>query len=491
MRSLRTTLLLGLAAIAVAITGGLAGVVFARAHRQARDATEARLKFHAEALAGLLEVGRDGIEFEAKPDGLPGFGKDAKGAYAAIHGPDGKVIVRSPSLGKGALPPPPAWEPGLLRFEEFAAGPDGLPCTLVTMAFIGHLEDAEPGEAAGWTPPPEEARRFRIQVALDSSERDLALRDLAWFLGLAGAAAVAAAVGAGLLLARLVLEPVHRMTAEAAALTPEDTGRRLHPGTVVRELHSLAGTLNSALDRLADALERQRRFTTEASHELRTPVSVLMAESELLLRRPRTEAEYRAGLERQLRTVRRMRGIVEDLLALARADAAATEMEREPVRLDRVLDSVCDEHGALAEARGIRLVREVEPGVLATGSGRFLARAVANLLSNAIKFTPDGGTVTARLAEGPGGAEISVSDTGPGIPPAQRERVFERFYRVGEGRDPAEGAGLGLAIVSWVVREHGGTVTVDGAPGEGATFRIRLPAGPRPAPVQDPARSGV
>jgi signal transduction histidine kinase len=186
-----------------------------------------------------------------------------------------------------------------------------------------------------------------------------------------------------------------------------------------------------------------------------------------------------------------MRGIVEDLLALARADAGAREIEREPVRLDRVVAASCDEHAALAESRGIRLERDLEPGVIATGSPRFLARAVSNLLSNAIKFTPDGGTVTARVAGGPDGAEVSVSDTGPGIPPEHRARVFERFFRVGEGRDPAEGAGLGLSIVSWVVRQHGGTVSVDEAPGGGAAFRIRLPARPEPAGVQDPARSGV
>jgi signal transduction histidine kinase len=456
-------------------------VVYARARGLAREGLEEALRLHAETLASLLEVGRDGVEFEAKPGTLREFQREGSGSFAAIHGPRGEVLLESPSLGDASLPPPPPWEPGLLRYEELEAGPGGIPCAMVTGAFLAQAGDAAGGNGSGWTPPPEEERRFLVQVALDSRGRDRGLAELALFLVAAGAAALVLTGGAGLLLARAVLRPVGRMTREAAALTPGDPGRRLHPDAVVEELHSLAATLNAALDRLDDALGRQRAFTADASHELRTPVSVLMAGTELLLRRPRTPEEYREGLERQLRTIRRMKGIAENLLALARADAGAEAVERAPVRLDEVLGAALDEQAPLADAKGVRLVRDLGGPAVVEGSRRQLALLAGNLLSNAIKFAPEGGEVAVRLAAGGGLAEAVVSDNGPGIPPEHRERVFDRFHRVRGGSDPSEGAGLGLSIAAWVAKGHGGTIAVEERPGGGALLRVRLPlAAPRP-----------
>jgi len=481
LTSLRTTLLAGLAAIAVAVVGGFAGVVYARSHRVVRDAMNDHLRARAETLSGLMEFGPGGTEFEAGEGTLPGFERKGSGAYAMITGHDGRVVVRSPSLGDQRLPPPPPWEPGLVRFEELESGPDGIPCSTVTLAFLAKAEAADP-EEGGWTPPDEERRRCRIQVALDSRERDRGLAGLAVFLAAAGAAAILATLGAGLLLARLVLRPVRRMTEEAAAISPGEPGRRLSPETVVAELDSLAATLNASLGRLDEALERQRRFTSDASHELRTPVSALLANTELLLRRPRTEAEYREGLERSLRMVRRMKEITENLLALARADAAAEGMERGPVPLDEVLSGVCDEFQGLAREKGVRVEREVAPGVRVLGDRRHLAQMSGNLLSNAVKFTPSGGSVSVRLAARGEEAEVLVADTGPGVPEEHRTRVFDRFYRVHGGRDREEGAGLGLAIVDRIVRAHGGSVAVAGREGGGAEFRVRLPLDRNGAP---------
>jgi len=448
------------------------------------------LRTRAETLAGLLEIGRDGIEFEAPPGALPGFERRGSGAYAAITGPDGKVVVKSPSLGGERLPDPPPWEPGLVRFEELPAGPDGIPCAMVSLAFLAKGEPVDAGGNGTRVTPPEDRRRFRIQVALDSRERDLGLAGLARFLAIAGAAALGVTMGAGLLLSRSVLRPIRRMTREAASLTPEDAGRRLDPRTVVEELHSLAATLNSALDRLAGAIERQRRFTSDASHELRTPVSVLLANTELLLRKPRTAEEYRGGLERQHRTVLRMKEITENLLHLARADSAPDRIERGQVLLDEVLAAACEEFLPLARAKDVRIERELAEGVRVAGDGRLLVQMTGNLLSNAVRFTPPGGVVSVRLTAEGACAEVSIADTGPGIPEGHRGRVFERFYRVQEGRDPAEGAGLGLAIVDRIVRAHGGSVSVGERAGGGAAIRVRLPLDRGPPPGTDPPAAG-
>jgi heavy metal sensor kinase len=466
----------GLGALSILVVGGFAGSVYARARGVAFESLRADLRFRAETLAGLLEVGPDGVEFEVPRDTLPDFQRPGSGSFVEIVDGSGKVIVRSPSLGGARLPPPGPWEEGGESFSELPDGPGGVPCAVIARSFLARA-DADPPEpgSEAWTPPPPEGLRHRIQVALDSRERDRGLASLAWFLGLAGAGAVAAAVAGGLLLARLVLRPVHRMTREAATLDPADATRRLHPSTVVGELHSLAATLNSALDRLGAALERQKRFTSDASHELRTPVSALLAGTELLLRRPRTPEEYRRGLERQVRTIRRMKEITENLLALARADAAAEAPPREPLDAGEVLDAAAEEFLPLAEEKGIRLERAVAPGLRVRGDRQALARLCGNLLSNAVKFTPPGGRVLARAAPEGREALLEVEDSGPGIPPEHLPHVFERFYRVREGGDRAEGAGLGLAISEGIVRAHGGRIEASNLAAGGAAIRVRLP----------------
>ncbi|NUN53688.1 MAG: HAMP domain-containing protein, partial [Planctomycetaceae bacterium] len=313
-----------------------------------------------------------------------------------------------------------------------------------------------------------------VLVALDARERDRALADLALFLAATGGGAVLLSLGLGILLARSVLGPVHRMTAEAATLTPEDMERRLRPDTVVKELHRLAETLNSALDRLGEAMARQRRFASDASHELRTPVSVLMANAELLLRRPRSEEEYRMGLRRQLKTAGQMRDVAENLLALARADASADGFARDPLLLDEVAAAAAADFAPLAEEGGVRL--EVANGrpVPVTGDPVHLHRLVSNLVSNAVKFTPAGGVVSVRASAEDGEATLTVEDTGPGIAKEHLGRIFDRFYRICDARHQAEGAGLGLAIVDGIVRAHGGRIEVESRPGEGSRFRVRM-----------------
>jgi signal transduction histidine kinase len=170
-----------------------------------------------------------------------------------------------------------------------------------------------------------------------------------------------------------------------------------------------------------------------------------------------------------------MKEITENLLALARADASGDAMAREPVDLGETLEASLDEILPLAEEKGLAVERDIEEGVRVRGDRKYLAQLAANLLSNAVKFTPAGGRVTVRASARNGEAALEVEDTGPGIPAPHLPHVFERFYRVRQGRDATEGAGLGLAIVDWIVKAHGGRITAANLPGGGAAFRVRLP----------------
>ena len=484
--SLRTTLVAGLVLVNLAVIGGIVAVVYARARREAHAALHADLRLRAQTLAGLLELEPDGIEFDLSPKVLPEYVTPGSGAYAVIYDADGIAVpaCRSPSLSGKDLPRAAPWTDGGTAFAELPEGPDGFPCAAVTHSFLVRVEKA--GSSA-WQPPPAERLRHQIVVAADSRPRDAGLAALLTTLLGTGAAALGATVLGGLLVARWVLAPVARMTEEAAALTPEDTSKRLRPETVSRELASLSSTLNSALDRLGDALDRQRRFTSDASHELRTPLAVLRGNAELLLRRDRTAQEYRDGLERQRRIAVRMTEITENLLALARADGGRAQIRRTRVDLPRLARSVCDEFAGLAGEDGVSLECAAGEDVAVDGDPTYLAGLVQNLVSNALKFTPRGGSVHVAIARENGHAVLDVADTGPGIPEADRARVFQRFFRVHEGRDRHEGAGLGLAIVEWIVREHAGRIDVLDREGGGALFRVRLPLGSAATPGTGPA----
>lgn len=468
--SLRTVLLSGLVALNALVIAGIVATVFVRARDEAEAALRDDVALRARTLAGVVEIERDGLEFDAPKKTMPEYETPGSGTYAVVYDAAGKAVIRSPSLGKAPLRAFAAWTEGGYAWSETASGPDGIPCTLVTHSFV-----AQADPVAGWTPPPEEARRYQIVVARDRRPTEAALARLALFLGGIGAAALVLTAVGGMFVARRVLGPIRRLTEEAAALTPEDPSRRLEPATVARELESLSATLNGALDRLADALERQRRFTSDASHELRTPLAILRGTVDVLLRRERTPAEYRAGLERQARVVARMTAITEKLLALARADAGHVELRRERVPLAEVTRGVCGEFEGAASDSGVSLECAADDAVAVTGDPLHLGELVQNLVSNAVKFTPRGGAVRVSLEGVNGHAVLDVADSGPGVAPEDRPRIFERFYRAA-GRTPsAEGDGLGLAIVDWVVRAHGGTVEVLDRDGGGALFRVRLP----------------
>lgn len=478
MRSLRGLLLCGIAAVGVVVVAGMALTVYAHASDQAHEALHEQLRVRARTLDGVVEIDSDGLEFEASPRALPEYQTPGSGVYAVMFDADGTAVIRSPSLAGADLEPQGPWREGEFRFHELQDGPDGLPCAVATYSFLVSVDEEDVEGQDGeppWSPPAEEGRRFQVVVALDATPRDAALAELRTFLWLLGAGALTALLLGGAFVARTALRPIRRMTEEAAALTPEDTSRRLEPDVVVRELASLAGTLNSALDRLGLALSRQRKFTSDASHELRTPLSVLLANVDLLLRRDRSPEEYRDGLVRQRRIARSMTQITENLLTLARADDGRTELRRERVSLADLVVDACDDFQPLAAAAGLSLGHDVpDTDVAVLGDPLYLGELLQNLLSNAMKFTPVGGSVRVHVARGDAGAVLEVSDTGPGIPECERERIFERFNRL--ETTGTTGAGLGLAIVRWIVDAHGGTIAVESRVGGGSIFRVVLPA---------------
>jgi signal transduction histidine kinase len=238
-----------------------------------------------------------------------------------------------------------------------------------------------------------------------------------------------------------------------------------------------------ALVPIQDALETQRRFVSDASHELRTPIAVVRANAEVLLRHPDQSVE--ANID-QVAAIsdesEHMSRLVGELLTLARADEQRLGLVVGPVLLHELLDTLVRDMGALAERRGITLRSDFRQAEL-QGDSQRIRQVAAILIDNALKYTPAAGTVTVRCRRDGHRAELSVSDTGPGIPAADQPHIFDRFYRSDRARTGDGGTGLGLAIAQSIVEAHGGRITLESSPGRGTTFTVRLPTRPRSAPA--------
>jgi two-component system, OmpR family, sensor histidine kinase BaeS len=302
-------------------------------------------------------------------------------------------------------------------------------------------------------------------AAPDRSFRDAVNRALL----LAGAVVAALAVLIGVLLARRATVPVRRLTAAAEAWGRGERDRRVGYST-----SDEFGAMAASFDRMADSLEDQERlrrvFAGDVAHELRTPLMILRGQVEAMQDGVMDRDD--AGLASMHEEVDRLGRMVADLEVLASADAARFSLHMGPVDLADLAAGVVAEFGPLYPDRTLRLEAPAAP-VLVDGDGTRLRQVLGNLLSNALRFTPEGGSVEVRLSAAGSSAELQVSDSGPGIPEDELPRVFDRFFR---GRQAGEaGSGIGLAVVSELVRAHSGSASAGNLPRGGAVFTVILP----------------
>ena len=286
-------------------------------------------------------------------------------------------------------------------------------------------------------------------------------------IGLAGVA--------GYLLARRALAPIDHLAADARRITADRLHERLAVPNQHDEIGRLAAVFNETLARIETSFEQLRRFTADASHELRTPLSVIRGIGELGLRDRRDATEYQDAIGSMLEEVDRLTRLVDTLLRLSRGDAGTVKLTPGLINLGDLARDVSASLQVLAEERGqnIRLSLNAEPSVVA--DHLVLREAVTNLVDNAIKYGPAESTITIELDVADAHARLAVKDEGPGIPAGHRGRIFDRFYRIDEGRSrEMGGTGLGLAIAKWAVEANGGQLTVaSGDPG--STFTLVMP----------------
>lgn len=309
-----------------------------------------------------------------------------------------------------------------------------------------------------------------LQIAAPLAPLDATLRDFALF----GIALTLLAVGAtfamGLRLAGAALRPTAEITAQAEAIREGTRSPRITAHADVDEFARLVRVLNEMLTRLDLARTTQRRFTADASHELRGPLTALRGELDLALKREREPAQYRATLESCRDEVIRLTRLSTDLLTLARTETGITAQESSELDLFTVARRVAERYRAVAAARDVQVVVQGQAASV-QGDPTLLERAVSNLVDNAVKYAPAGSVVSLEVQSGDPVA-LTVRDRGPGVPAADAQHLFNRFFR-GDGQ-ATEGTGLGLALARAAAEAHGGRLEFLGND-PGAVFRLTLP----------------
>jgi len=300
------------------------------------------------------------------------------------------------------------------------------------------------------------------------------------------AAALAVAVLGGLLIGKLALRPLSAMAAQAAALGERNLTTRLAAPNPHDELGQLASAFNGLLGRLSSVLSSQRQFMADASHQLRTPVSVLRTTADVTLRQPhRPEHDYREAITIVAEQAVRLTKFVDAMFVLSRAEAGGRTLRPEPVYLDEIVADCVRELSVLAAERNVRVAATGDTDVAFVGDDDCLRQLFTNLLDNAVAHTRAGGLVTADTAVAEGQIRVRITDQGDGIAANDRERIFERFTRLDRRRP---GAGLGLPIARWMAEAHGGTLELDASSSEGSVFVVTLPRAARAEAA--PAHSG-
>ena len=443
------------------IVGAAAWAGWWQLSRSVHGQLDAALLALAETEAGMLADGKEeAIRVHEAPAGTAPPSLMRLDRLVQIIDDKGHVLARSANLGVARLPAPSS------LMAELAAGQ-------TVFETLPHVSE-EPLRTVS-VPTIAKGRALVVQVAGSLDDADHVLKSAALlFAGMALALLVAVAL-TGAALTRRVFHAVEDVNRQARRIGEANLNARLpSPGTD-DEFGHLVDTLNAMLDRLERAFDMQRRFTADASHELRSPLSRLRTEIEITLRRPRDTEEYVATLRSCLDEVERMTLLVEELLMLARLDAGQEPVPVEAVALEMLAKEVVSRMQSSAAERRISIALDAASSIEAIIAPRAAELILTNLVGNAIKFSPHDTTVTIRLANEDREAVLSVADQGPGIDRGDLPHLFDRFYRGAAARaGDSEGSGLGLALVQAIVHAYSGRLDAKNAPAGGAVFTVRL-----------------
>jgi len=379
------------------------------------------------------------------------------GVFAVIYDADGNVVVRTRQLADQSVPAFPTRATSDGRYDSSDLPLIGRQRTLMRELHVGE-------------------RVFTVVLMTPLKETDEELREVAGVLwGILPFALLLAAVFA-YLLARRALAPVDQLQRAADGITAERLHERLEIANPGDELGRLGQTINAMIARLERSFNEIRRFTADASHELRTPISVIRTDTEVATANPPAPEEFRALAGSILEECEHLSKLTDQLLTLSREDAGISPPNSAEFDLVPLVRDVVETMRPLADAKHQNIAVETEGDLPVSGDAERIRQVVYNLLDNAIKYTPDDGRIDVSLRGDNTTAVLTVRDTGEGVPAEHLPHVFDRFYRVDKARSrEAGGTGLGLSIVQSIVGAHAGTVEMESTANQGTVVTVRIP----------------
>ncbi len=480
-RSLRSQLLLGIAATTVIVFLIVAITTFALLRRSLLHEYDALLGGKARALATLIEQNEDGVEIDFHDHPMHEFARKVRPEYYQVWTEDGRVLARSRRLTENDLDCPPGslYAP---RFR-FVTLPDGRPGRIAAVEFLPAVEgetlehpldDETDGPDSDEVDQVDFSARvpIRLAVARETAQIDQALAKLKWILAGVSVTAVTAMLGVLCWMVTFSLRPLRQLAARIATVDERELTSRFEFKQAPAELVPVVARLNELIHRLHGAFQRERTFTADVAHELRTPLAGLRATLQVALSRPRDNDEYRRTLANCDQICEDTQRLVDTLLSLARIDGGRVTIERRRVDVQRLLLNTWQPFAANAEDRHLSVsIGGPNRVVLATDEEQ-LRIVFSNLFDNAVEYADPHGSIRVECQMASQQLLLTVANSGCELNATQAERVFDRFWRADSARaDTGLHAGLGLALCREIVQRLGGTINAECVDGQ---FKVRL-----------------
>lgn len=454
--SIKTRLLLWLVASFAVIMTVLGLFLYNRLDVIVIEMVDHLLSDKSEILEGLVHVEKGEIEFEISDITAGDYARKNSGHYFEITDKKGTILVKSNSLGNFSFASPQ--KQGGKTGYSMEIGPAGEPVRLLICTFS-----------------PAESETLFVYVAEEIKAELTLLRTFKMFLLVIFPLTVLISAIGSLIITSFSLKPLSSFSRQVGQITEKRLHERVDSSGVDAELKELADSFNETMDRLEKAFQIQRDFLSDASHELRTPTTVIRSSAQLALRKERSVEEYRDALETIKTTSERMGNLVERLLKVSRFDAVRLDLKMERIRLKEVLETALKTIFPLAKEREISVADGITDDLSVIGDKEQLTELFLSILDNAIKYNKPKGSITVSLTRSGDWAVTRISDTGIGIAKEAMDKVFDRFYRADMSRGEIPGTGLGLPIAKGIAEAHGGRIEVESDMGKGSTFTVYLP----------------